>query len=73
VHHAASRRQLEFPHHVGEAADLLDQHLGRPWPKRHTKRGHRRAQCSPQFGDVPDRLLADSKPIADSKLLNMDP
>jgi hypothetical protein len=28
VHYAASRRQLELPHHVGEASDFFDQRLG---------------------------------------------
>jgi hypothetical protein len=60
VNRAVSHRQLKFPHHAGEATDLLDQRLGRPRPKRHAERGHRRTQRPLEFGDVPDRLLADS-------------
>jgi hypothetical protein len=36
VYRTTSRRQLKFSDHTEKAANLLDQHLGRPRTKRHT-------------------------------------
>jgi hypothetical protein len=40
-------------------ADFIDQRLGRPRPKRHVEHDYRRAQRPPEFGDIPNRLIAN--------------
>jgi hypothetical protein len=64
VYRTTSRRQLKLSYHAKKAANLLDQHLGRPWTKRYTEHVHGRGHRSTKFGDVPDGLLGNGFRLA---------
>jgi hypothetical protein len=53
-----------FSYHAGKAANLLDQHLGRPRTKRYTERGNGRTHRPAKLGDVLDGLLGNGFRLA---------